>query len=106
MEVFVVKKFYRVTYDNDGIYEALRKQVSPSTWVSLLNSSAFTWLPKPDVYTRSNRSYFTPDGYFMFNSKTLPIIITYLDKSKIVVDTYDRLNHIIYMDKYQVITES
>ena len=85
--------FFRITYNNIGIYEALKQNITLNEWKILLQSESINWLPKPNIYTNNNLSYFTANGYTKFCNKTLPIIKIYL-------------KNIIYYDKYQVITEN
>ncbi len=97
--------FYRVTYNNKGIYNELKKMVGKDVWLELLNKQEFTWLPKPPSYASNNRSYFTEKGYEYFRDKTLPIINKYLDKDLIKIKVYMEVNNIIYKDEYQVVVD-
>lgn len=97
---------YRITYDGDGIYNALKNNVSPQTWGILLNSKSMSWLPKPPFYAKNNLSYFTRDGYDMFMKNVMPIVKQHLDPDKIKVETFGDLCSVCYSDKYQVVTES
>lgn len=96
--------YYRITYNDEGIYNVLKKKVSISTWNELLNSANFKWLPKPPSYASNNRSYFTKKGYETFINKTLHLIINYLDKDNIKITEYFNITNIIYEDEYQIIT--
>ena len=91
--------FYRVTYNNKGIYNELKKMVGKDVWLELLNKQEFTWLPKPPSYASNNRSYFTEKGYEYFRDKTLPIINKYLDKDLIKIKVYMEVN------EYQVVVD-
>lgn len=98
-------KYYRITYNNEGIYEALHKKVSINEWKSLLSSDNFTWLPKPKIYSSENKSYFTDKGYNKFISEVYPIILKYFDKDDIKIEEINSLQNIIYKDEYQIIIE-
>ena len=71
---------YRITYNNKGIYNELKRIVGPKIWLKLLSLKEFNWLPKPPTYSAQNKSYFTKKGYEIFKQKTLPIMYKYLDK--------------------------
>lgn len=97
-------KFIRVTYDGEGIYQAFKESVSFDVWKSFKNSNAANWLPLPPSYEGNYRSYFTTTGYKMFMKRTYPVMIEYLDKSKIKVEeVYLQQSNIIYEDKFQVV---
>ena len=97
-------KFIRVTYDGEGIYQAFKESVSFDVWKSFKNSNAANWLPLPPLYEGNYRSYFTTTGYKMFMKRTYPVMIEYLDKSKIKVEeVYLQQSNIIYEDKFQVV---
>lgn len=100
------ERFYRVSYNGIGIYQALKEAVDMRTWKMYLNSDIFTWLPSPKNYPPDSRSYFTEDGYEMFMYKVFPILEKHLVVSKIVIKRYyiNDIDDIIYRDKYQVIT--
>lgn len=99
-------EYYRVTYDDEGVYNALKKNIGYDKWKELLNSDCLTWLPKPNLYTSKNRSYFTKEGYAMFTSKTLSIVLEYLNEDRLKIDGYNTISDkIIYSDEYQVIVE-
>lgn len=95
-------KYYRITYDNIGIYEALKRKVDFVEWRNILSQS--TWLPKPPMYDDICTSYFTEIGYKKFNANTMPIVNKYLDKDKINIEEVTELiGDILYQDKYQVV---
>ena len=97
-----MSKYYRITYDNIGIYEALKRKVDFVEWRNILNQS--TWLPKPPMYDDTCISYFTESGYKKFNTNTMPIVIKYLDKDKInIKEVTELIGDILYRDKYQVV---
>ena len=108
----MIKKYWRVSYNNIGIYEALKRKLwetnKINAWNELKISENFTWLPVPNTYLENNRSYFTEIGYKMFVGKTLPIIKKYLDNDDIVIEHFDfdygNLK-IIYEDEYQIVIE-
>lgn len=103
---------YRVTYgDGDiGIYEQLKNAMwksigSSKAWVDFVCSDAAKWLPKPPEYKDSYRSYFTKDGYDMYMQKTYPVMVKYLDKKKIKIDSYTiDTDNIVYKDRYQIVS--
>ena len=101
---------YRYTYDDEGIYEAFKKNAPSEVWDEFLNSKAANWLSKPDKYPKGYTSYFTYDGKCKFDKNTLPIMSKYLDKDKIELtkvdsSTYLRTHEPVYSDKYQVIVD-
>lgn len=98
-----MEKLYRVTYNDKGIYNELKRIVGKDTWLSLLSLEAFTWLPKPPSYSIENRSYFTKKGFEKFTKETLPIMSKYLDREKIKIETFNNIQNIMYEDEYQVI---
>lgn len=99
------EKIYRITYNGEGIYEALRKNITMEEWKALLKSSKFNWLPKPKLYSEKNRSYFTDKGYKKFMEDVYPIMIKHLSLDNISIEEFDNINNIIYKDKYQIIIE-
>lgn len=98
------KDYYRVTYEGEGIYEAVRKRVGMETWKMLLKNANISWLPKPPEYYSGYMSYFTEHGYEIFQKTSLPILSSYLTKSKIKVEKTDKPGYIMYQDEYQVVT--
>lgn len=116
-------KLYRYTYNGEGIYEALRKEVDKDTWIKILNSPNIKWLPKPpdEVYKSIENGYgsakkgeikrveswFTVEGRNKFKEKTIPYISKYIDPSKIKEETTNlnkqENNHILHSDKYQMV---
>ena len=97
-------KFIRITYDGEGIYQAFKENVPFGVWKSFKNSNAANWLPLPPSYEGNYRSYFTTTGYKMFMKRTYPVMIKYLDKSKIKIEeVYLQQSNIIYEDKFQVV---
>ena len=98
------EKFYRVTHNGIGIYEAIRKHCSAGKWKELLSSKIFTWLPKPKEYPQNGISYFTKEGIDMFNELVLPEAEGILgDNIKVDTFTSSEIGNIVYRDKYQVI---
>ena len=107
-------KYYRITCNQKGIYEYLKKDLLcnklEKEWKEFINSEKVNWLKKPPVYSdrlKKYNSYFTKKGYEMFNDKTLPLITKWIDKNLIVVETVkiDK-EKIIYSDEYQIVVES
>ena len=99
-------EYYRVTYNGEGIYNALKKIVGYSKWKNLLNSKQINWLPKPPEYSSKNISYFTKKGYELFKQETLPVIMKYLDVENIEINKYNEIrNNILYTDEYQIVIE-
>lgn len=101
-------KYYRITYEDIGIYEAFKKYASKEEWNNFLNSKAAKWLPNPvrlnKVDSKSFKCYFTQFGYNKFKSNTLPVFEKVLDKDKIITDIIDiDENKIKYRDKYQIV---
>ncbi len=101
-----MKPLYRVTYNNKGIYNELKKAVTKDIWLHLLSLKEINWLPKPPTYASENKSYFTQKGFERFKKETLPIIYQYLDKNNIKVETFEKVENIIYFDEYQVVIEN
>lgn len=98
--------YYRISYHNEGIYNALKNKVDNVIWKDLLNNEHMNWLPKPPTYSFKNISYFTRKGYERFNHETLPIICNYLNKENIRMDMYNEINYtILYSDEYQIVVE-
>lgn len=106
------KIYWRISYNNIGIYEALKKELwnkndSPKDeWKNLKESNAFTWLKTPDFYNENYYSYFTELGYKLFIENTYPIIIKYLDEKNIKVEEKnmdDGHINIIYSDEHQIV---
>ncbi len=97
---------YRVTYNNKGIYNELKKTVNKDTWLYLLSLKEINWLPKPPTYATENKSYFTQKGFEKFKKETLPIIYQYLDNKNIKVETFEKVENIVYSDDYQIVVEN
>ena len=103
----ILGKFYRVRYDGEGVYEALRKKVGWN-WKNVKQDPDINWLPTPDCeYKDSYRSFFTTLGYNTFKAKTMKVISKYLDPSKIEVKEYEDLEgNLVYQDQYQVVVNN
>lgn len=99
-------RYYRITYNGVGIYEALKRRISTEEWKSLLEDPRITWLPKPPEYADGNISYFTAYGYRMFEKKTYPLIEKYFDEDILVVPLPSLDADIVYKDKYQVVIDT
>ena len=96
--------FYRFEYDGEGIYEALRKNMSMNDWKAFKQSKAATWLPVPPNYQPGDQSFFTEKGYNKFMELTYPYMMKYLEKSKIhKFETELNPKYIRYRDEYQVV---
>lgn len=98
--------YYRVTYNGEGIYNALKNNIPLNVWIGLLKSDAMRWLPKPPKYNESSRSYFTKEGFKMFMRKTYPVMRKYLNPEFVNIEEVRLPNKMMYSDKYQVVTES
>lgn len=105
-------KYYRITYNSIGIYEALKKELFKNyhnpedIWNKLKQSSSFNWLKIPDNYTNSSKSYFTAKGLDQFKNKTYATFIKYLNPQLIEIKEYDiDKNNIIYEDEYRIVIE-
>lgn len=109
-------KFYRLTYNGMGLYEALKKIIWKKSnnpkedWCNFKNSPNTNWLPIPPIYADEQSkycSYFTETGYARFKSLTLPLIYKWIDKEKI--DLYevnmDTGNNIVYKDEFQIVVK-
>lgn len=100
------KSYYRVTFHNTGIYEALKRILTKDEWELLLTDPGITWLPKPPKYAEGYVSYFTAYGYKMFETHTYPLIEKYFDDDITVVQIKKLdSDSIIYRDKYQVVVD-
>ena len=96
--------YYRVTYNNIGIYEAFKQNVPWNVWVDFKNSKACNWLPLPPKYEDGYYSYFTYEGYKKFMDLTYPKMLKYLNKDKIETSIVELdENSIVYSDKYQIV---
>ena len=97
---------YRVTYEDDGIYEAFRKNATFEEWKAFKDSKAAKWLPIPTNYGDSDVSYFTEEGFKKFRELTLPSVERKLDTDKIIATKVNVPNgKITYHDKYQYVIE-
>lgn len=56
-------KYYRISYKNIGVYEALKKELFGNNnfdvWKEFKNSECCNWLSDYDKYTDTSRLYFT-----------------------------------------------
>ena len=96
--------FYRYEYEGEGIYEALRKQLTLQEWKSFKQSDAAKWLPVPPDYEEGDESFFTKKGKEQFKKNTLPYMKKHLDPSKIrTYECYLNPEYIRYRDEYQVV---
>lgn len=100
------KGYYRVTFHNTGIYEALKRILTKEEWSSLLTDPGITWLPKPPKYAEGYVSYFTAYGYKMFEMYTYPLIEKYFDDDISVVQINTLDADIVYKDKFQVVVDT
>ena len=96
-------KYYRITYNGEGIYNALKKRISLEQWQELLKSEKIKWLPKPPRYAESKKSYFTKKGYDKFKELVLPIIYEYLDNKNVQIEKVENISNVIYEDEFQVV---
>lgn len=106
------KIYWRISYNNTGIYDALKKEIwkkykfPKKEWEKLKISKNFIWLKTPNYYYERCYSYFTELGYELFMKKTYPICIKYLDEKQINVDKFtfkDEDLDIIYIDEHQIV---
>ena len=103
--------YYRITYQNKGIYDAYKEAVDKQTFAQFLNSSDAKWLPKPKVhgeYKSSYESYFTEIGYEKFLKTVYPRIIPVFGKSNIKIEEFEDIPYkyeLVYDDKYQVVID-
>ena len=99
--------YFRITYNNIGIYEAFKQNIPWDVWINFKKSKECNWLPLPPKYEDGYYSYFTYEGYKKIMKLTYPEMIKYLDKYKIKVEKLNiDKNAIIYSDKYQVVVNS
>ena len=108
------KVFWRISYKEIGIYEALKKSIwerninPKEEWLNLKESNEFTWLKTPPTYNINCTSYFTEQGYNNFMKITFPILIKYLDKNKIISKKYNidiSKRNVLYIDENQIVIE-
>ena len=102
-------KYYRLTYNGIGIYEAFKNNCSYNEWKDFLNSNAAKWLPKPKTYEDKNNlnSYFTNIGYDMFIKNTYPVFVKKLNSELVKIDIYTNISgNVLYKDKYQIVVEN
>ena len=101
------RNFYRITYNDTGIYQAFKNNVNNNIWFDFIKSPEYKWLPKLDKYLNGYESYFTEFGYKIFMEKTYPIFAKYLDEDLIEINQYNELPYrVIYKDKYQIIVDN
>ncbi len=108
--------YYRITCENIGIYEYLKRYIfnnfedSKAKWNSFLNMKCNTWLHKPDVYKNENKkycSYFTEEGYNLFLESTFKEIKKIIKEKDYRIDIINLDDvDIVYKDKYQILVES
>lgn len=100
---------YRLTYNNTGIYEALKEEMysqtgSSDAWMKFKDSPECNWLPQPLSYGDNNESYFTKAGYDKFMELTMPIVKEYIPEEYIVtIETNIPRELIVYEDEYQFV---
>ena len=106
------KQFFRVSYNNIGIYEALKNSLwrtnKMSIWEDFKKTDSFSWLDRPNKYNENCKSYFTVKGFEIFKLKTLPIMKKYLDEKLIIIENFEFniiKENIIYKDEYQIVIE-
>lgn len=90
-----IVKLYRITYNDLGIFDAVRRYMTPEEWQEFLNDENVNWLYKPDVYEDSYISYFTEVGYEQFKEKTLPLILNIFQEENIKTDILEAVKEII-----------
>lgn len=102
--------FYRVTVNNEGIYNALKSKLwivdnnPKQKWMELKNSSYFNWLKVPNVEYNNCKSYFTQKGYENFTIYTLPLLKKYFNNDEILIEEcYVDLQKVIYEDDDQIV---
>ena len=100
-------QYYRVSYDDKGVYAALKEKVGWD-WKNVKQDPDINWLPTPTVeYKDEYRSFFTRLGYNTFKAKTMKVIDRYLDPKKIKVKEYNDLEgEVMYRDQYQVVVNN
>lgn len=106
--------FFRISYKNIGVYEALKNELwkrndnPKEVWELIKNSKSFNWLKTPPTYSEKCLSYFTEEGYKLFLEKAYPIFVKYLDKKFIKMRKFyfdDKKLNIMYRDKNQIVVE-
>lgn len=106
-------KYYRITCNNIGIYEYLKKYLWNNNykdeWNAFIKSDNVNWLKKPHCYKDESieyYSYFNKTGYEFFVNRTLPLITKWIDKNIINTEIVEiEKKKIIYQDKYQIVVE-
>lgn len=109
-------KYYRITINNEGIYNALKKAIWAKSnnpkkdWTDLKNSLTFNWLKVPNIEYKNCKSYFTKIGFNTFMDLTYPIILKYFDESNINIEEFEEFflikNNIVYSDENQIIVSN
>lgn len=104
--------YYRITYNNIGIYEALKQEIfnnyTKEEWQSFKSSNNVNWLKAPVFYGDNNYSYFTELGFNIFMKKTYPLIIKYLNEKHIKIKQYTfdvKKVYLIYSDEHQIVID-
>lgn len=90
-----IVKLYRITYNDLGIFDAVRRYMTPEEWQEFLNNEDVNWLYKLDVYEDSYISYFTEVGYEKFKEKTLPLILNIFQEENIKTDILEAVKEVI-----------
>ena len=85
--------YFRITYNDIGIYEALKKYLcnnkfSFNDWLDFKKSEDVNWLNVPPTYNKNSYSYFTESGFKIFMEKTYPLITKYLKVENIKMEKY------------------
>lgn len=105
-----MKNYYRCTFNDIGIYKALKKEVG-FKWKELKQDPRITWLPQPTInYSSNNLSYFTEKGLKYFKEKTMKLVSEVSPKlvKELKVQKYNKnqlIGKIVYSDEFQIVTE-
>ena len=108
-----MKNYYRVTCEEIGIYEYIKRVLKTNQdnsllpWDGFLADDCNAWLKKPMIYLDKEnkyRSYFNALGYQIFLEKTYPVIIKIIDEKLIKVEIVKiEDKNILYQDEYQIV---
>lgn len=84
-----IQTLYRITYGNQGIYDAVKQYMTTEEWQEFSNNENVNWLPEIDEYKDTYISYFTEEGYNQFKEKTLPLILNIFQEENIKTESFE-----------------
>ena len=97
-------RYYRVSVNGIGIYQALKMKVGWYDFKEIIKSPNIKWLPSPPSYYSDNYSFFTSYGFSVFKQRTLPIMLKYFKPEEIKIEeNIGYPGKLVYKDRFQVI---